>query len=164
MKLILIIANCFTILCLIVAIFISNQELFDYLFPLESLNILIWIYYLYDKSNYKLYTILAETNTIPIVLGGNWFWKGKKEIDHVIEFFNSNIRVMNKNKDINIILLDRNEKATDLSFIFSKRADMDFYKDNIINNSSYKVSSKGRFLRVSFERNCSLTIKLKKYT
>ncbi|MFZ7122027.1 MAG: hypothetical protein ACOWWH_13890 [Eubacteriaceae bacterium] len=154
MKFILIVTNCLTILCFLInAIFIGNQELSDHLFGLGCLNIFICVYYLFDKSNYKLYSILAETKTIPIMIGINWIWKEKKEIDNVVEFFNSNTIFMNKNKDINIIMLTRNKKTMDISFIFSKKADVGFYKDNIVNNSSCKVNSRGRFLMVVYERN-----------
>ncbi|MBK5242509.1 hypothetical protein, partial [Clostridium sp.] len=90
---------------------------------------------------------------IPIMVGSSWFFKGKKEVKCIIDFFNSNKILMNKSKDIHIILLDRTQKTTDMFFLFSKRVDVDFYKDNIVNNISYKTTYKGRILMVSFERN-----------
>jgi len=153
MKLILVIANSVLILSIIIDyIFIGNQQLFDIMFAIECLNIFIYFYYLFDKSNFELYNILSETRAIPIIIGGSWFFKGKKEINCIIEFFNSNKILMNKSKDIQIIMLNRNEKTTDMHFIFSKRVDVNFYKDNIVNNISYKTNSKGRCLMVSFER------------
>ncbi|MEK6263647.1 MAG: hypothetical protein N2B06_02600 [Clostridium sp.] len=154
MKSILTISNCVLILIIIIDyIFIGNQELFDIIFPMECLNICIWFYYLFDKSNFELYNILAKTKAIPIMIGSSWFFKGKKEINSIIEFFNSNKTLMNKSKDIHIILINRNKKTTDVFLVFNKKANVDFYKDNIVNNISYRINSKGRCLMVSFERN-----------
>ncbi|MBK5243300.1 hypothetical protein, partial [Clostridium sp.] len=50
MKIFLIIANCVLILSIIIDyIFIGSQELFDIMFGIECLNIVIWFYYLFDK-------------------------------------------------------------------------------------------------------------------
>ena len=154
MKLILIIENCVLILSLIVDYtIIGNEELFYIMFAIECLNIVIWFYYLFDKYNFELYNILAETKAIPFMIGSSWFLKGKKDINSIIEFLNCNEILMNKSKDINIIFLKRDQKNTDMFFIFSKRADVDFYKDNIVNNMSYKTIWKGRLLMVSFKWN-----------
>ena len=153
MKFILFIINCVSMLCIIIDfVFIGNQKLFDIMFATECLNILIWFYYLFDKSNFELYSILAETKAIPIMIGYEWFIKGNREINSIVDFFKSNIILMNKSKDISIIMLNRKEKTTDLFLIFSKSTNVDFYKAKIINNSTYNINSKGRCLVIRFER------------
>lgn len=153
MKIIIIAINVIPILCIIVdAIWIGNQELFEYMFALECVHILITIYYLFDKSNYEMYHKLAEIKAIPIIMGFGWFFTGKKEVNRIVEFFDCNKKFQYKSGDINIILIDRNQKSTDVCFLFSKRADVDFYKEDIVNNSSYKTTSKGSVLIVHFER------------
>lgn len=133
--------------CLVIDFFfIKNQEVFNYLFAIECVNMLLIGYYLVETPLRSIYNQIAKIHAVSIILGFEWIFQAKDARKILKEFLESNDELYNSSNRIGLVLFSRTGDEIVITLLMKKENHKLF--DHLNNVKNKKISQSGKIISI----------------